>query len=83
MASGFDDVKNGIGLGAVFGALVAYVALMPTAASWISWLGTLLNNASSWFVAQTWWPVSISSTVAAYSLAIIVGAILGGWIDKK
>ena len=93
MTKGFDDYKNGLIFGAIFGALVAFVALMVNSPSWISWLGTGLTNISNWFVSQTWWPdnfwytlvgtVKTAAVSLKYAIAILVGAIVGIYIDKK
>jgi len=84
MAKGFDDIKNGLALGAAFGLFVYYVASQPGAASWYSWVATMANSASVWLVSQTWmsWASSFADKMG-YVIAALIGAGIGGYIDSK
>jgi hypothetical protein len=80
MASGFDDIKNGLAFGALAGAFVEYASLNITGIKfWSDWMA----SAAHWFTTQTWWPAGITAVVASYALSVIIFAAIGGWIDKK
>lgn len=93
MARGIKDMKDGLIFGAAFGALVAYVALMPE--SFLSWAGNGLHSMGNWLVNQSWWTMDFGKTVAGcttncvasngilYTLAALIGAMIGAYIDSS
>jgi hypothetical protein len=63
-----DDWKNGVGFGALFGALVA--------SSSLTWIVSIVNSIMSIF-PDTW-----NTTTYKYLIFAGIGAIVGYFIDK-
>lgn len=88
MAKGFDDIKNGLVLGAAFGALLYYASTLT--GSFLNFFQGWMNSLANWLATQSWGSFMLatgSTTVAAtwvpYVLAGLAGAIIGAYIDSS
>jgi|WetSurSiteA1Bulk_404760.scaffolds.fasta_scaffold283095_2 hypothetical protein len=93
MARGIKDMKDGLIFGAAFGALVAYVALLPN--TFLDWLGKGLHSMGNWLVSQDWWSMGFGKTIETcttacvatdailYTIAALIGALIGAYIDSS
>jgi hypothetical protein len=79
MAKGFDDIKNGLLFGVVFGVLLLYASINI---STIGFVSTWMDKLVTWLTAQSWmsW---YTFGYLNYVLAGIFGAIIGAYIDSR
>jgi hypothetical protein len=79
MAKGFDSYKNGMIMGIVLGVLLLLYA--QSAGSYLAFFATFINWISTSLVSFSWWPAFLTGQFLNYAIVVILGGIIGGYID--
>jgi len=83
MAKGWDDYKNGLIFGVIFGLVVLYAAVnIDTGA--LNWVDSLITSLTDWLQGIESMPTFlVELTWLNYVVAGLIGGIVGIYIDVR
>jgi hypothetical protein len=80
MATG-KSYTNGMILGIAFGVLLLLYAQSP--GSFLSFFSDVINWCSTSLASFSWWPTFFTGQFLNYTLVVILGGIIGGYVEYK
>lgn len=81
--AGLDKIQNGLIFGALFGWLFYTYSVGLPDTNVLHYFADWIIQLKGWIIVQTWGKGLATFTYLPQTLAILLGAIVGGYIDSR